>query len=512
MLTSAVPPSSRDLNSVAHALCHRMSHVTRHASLAFLLMRARLMMRGVLHAWQQRWKSSKRVGCWMLARDLKMKMARYSAWRKLCARHVVYLPPQPLKQFHKTLTIDVILRARSKRAGVMGVMVHGVMFTAIRMILNVWRGHVTSCNRLRSHVTRHTSHVTRHTSRISRVSAQITRRIAQPFSQTLKSLRSGSRTLRRPTPNNASHKKQNPKPRSIPHQTLPTVALRNDPRSERRLAPHEDESRRAQRKAGDDSADGAGQDEQEGEDRRAARVAGAAARAAVLAFADDAHAVACAEGLCWAVEDEGGSEQEGEDHMSLVDCTSHVTRQTSHITRHTSNVTRHTHHAGSFSAFHFHQPLQSIRLQGILPQFSSTPPNCNTCRLKTWRRVVARSRAFNAGALAALQASQVETTLPRVSSRVGSSSMSRNSSPMVASTQATPATSAMLSTSWPSAASAPAAAAASPAPPRSRRSLHFINANDSAYDNVRQGRLTKEASFQKQTLNPLCCNPEPLVL
>ena len=185
-MTSTAPPSSRDLNSVAHALCRRMSHVTRHASLAFLLMRARLMMRGVVQAWQQRWKTSKRVSCWMLVRDLKMKMAHCNAWMKLCARHAVYLQPQPLKPYLTTFTIVVIVPARSKRADVIRVMVHSVMFTTMRMILNVWRGHVTSCNRLRSHVTRHTSHVTRHTSHVTRHTARrLCMRLKEVFDQEL---------------------------------------------------------------------------------------------------------------------------------------------------------------------------------------------------------------------------------------------------------------------------------------------------------------------------------------
>jgi hypothetical protein len=87
LLISAAPRPSSDLTSVAHALCHRTSHVTRHTSLAFLLMRARTMMRSVMHAWQHQHRAKKRVAAWVRAGRAKMAKKLFDSWLKLFARH-----------------------------------------------------------------------------------------------------------------------------------------------------------------------------------------------------------------------------------------------------------------------------------------------------------------------------------------------------------------------------------------------------------------------------------------
>jgi hypothetical protein len=90
---------------------------------------------------------------------------------------------------------------------------------------------------------------------------------------------------------------------------------------------------------------------------------------------------------------------------------------------------------------------------------------------KMWRRTVACSRAFKSGAMAALNASITSS-----SSAAGSS---RNS-PAAKSQEA--ASTPLSSLAFTAAA---AEAAASPLPYNSRRSLQFMNATSSAYDDVR---------------------------
>lgn len=81
---SRKPPS--DMNSVAHSLCQRTSHVTRHASQALLLMRARIIMKEVLGIWQRSCKKWKRVQSWTNGAKFRMQNRFLGFWIRLFAR------------------------------------------------------------------------------------------------------------------------------------------------------------------------------------------------------------------------------------------------------------------------------------------------------------------------------------------------------------------------------------------------------------------------------------------
>ena len=84
--TSSVHNRSRDLNSLAHSLCHRTSRVTLQASHALLLMRARAIMKSVLCAWRHMQRRSTRAHIWRESCIVRIKKSCFARWREFFSR------------------------------------------------------------------------------------------------------------------------------------------------------------------------------------------------------------------------------------------------------------------------------------------------------------------------------------------------------------------------------------------------------------------------------------------
>jgi hypothetical protein len=85
-MTSTATQPVANLNSTAHSLCHQASHVTRHASHALLLMRARTMIKEFMGAWKSWWRRGIKIAVWRRGRSLRMKTLFFQLWTMAFAR------------------------------------------------------------------------------------------------------------------------------------------------------------------------------------------------------------------------------------------------------------------------------------------------------------------------------------------------------------------------------------------------------------------------------------------